>query len=248
MLRHDYKNRRYSDIDEEMENSGFPIFKVIILVFIIISVFRHLSFDETVLRNVKMEPFSEPIQEMIENGKPFKHKVSEGIATVTPIAEYKIYGRVLDRHYRPSKLPVASMYPYDVTIGFGDFKYKDVVKSVKVRMAGTVSYWSYSGAAYNKYLYKYFKKDSLEHCWTNNHLSPANKNIKRGISKLRKKDIVYIEGYLVKFELQKKDGTIEKGISSTSRNDKESYSGDNGYGSCEQIYVTRIVSRHGDYR
>ena len=241
------RNKFYSD-EMEIEEEGFPFFKVLFILFIVFKIFSWLSFDETVLRNVKMEPFSEPIQEMIENGKPFQHKVSEGIATVTPIAEYKIYGRVLAKHYRPSKLPVASMYPYDVTIGFGDFKYKEVFKAVKVRMAGTISYWSYSGKDYDKHLYKYFKKDAIDHCWTNNHLSPANKNIKKGISKLRKKDIVYIEGYLVKFELRKKDGTIEKGTSSTSRNDKESYSGDNGNGSCEQIYVTRIVSRHGDYR
>lgn len=40
----------------------------------------------------------------------------------------------------------------------------------------------------------------------------------------------------------------KKVISSTVRNDKESFRGNNGSGSCEQIYVTRVVSRHGDFR
>lgn len=243
-----YKGKGIPQIEDKPEKPVIPVFKILFVIFVIVSLFRFFSFDETVLKNVDMEPFSEPMQEMLEDEKPFEYKTSEGIAKITPIAEYKIYGRVLQRHFRPSKLPMASMYPYDVTIGFGDFKYKEVFDAVKVRMASTISYYSYSGAAYEKHLYKYFKKESLDHCWTNNHLCPANKNIRKGISKLRKKDIVYIEGYLVKFELQKKDGTIENGISSTVRNDQETFSGDNGYGSCEQIYVTRVVSRHGDYR
>ena len=243
-----YKGKEVQKIKEEPEKPEVPVFKILFVIFIIVSIFRSFSFDNTVLRQVNMEPFSEPIQVMMEGADSFEYKTSEGVAKVTPIAEYKIYGRVLQRHFRPSKLPVASMYPYDVTIGFGDFRYKEVFNAVKVRMAGTISYWSYSGAAYKNHLYKYFKNKSIEHCWTNNHLCPANKNVRKGISKLRKKDIVYIEGYLVKFELQKKDGTIEKGISSTVRNDEENFSGNNGYGSCEQIYVTRVVSRHGDYR
>lgn len=74
--------------------------------------------------------------------------MSGGVAEITPIADYKIYGRVYDIHYRPSKMWAAAVYPYDVSIGFGDFKFKEVYKSVKVRMAGTVSYYSYSGSAW----------------------------------------------------------------------------------------------------
>ena len=57
---------------------------------------------------------------------------------------------------------------------------------------------------------------------------------------------MYLEGYLIKFYLKTKDGTVEKGVSSTSRNDD--FGGDNGSGNCEQIYVTRLVSRQGDFR
>ena len=241
-----YKGKGLPKIEDEPEKLEIPVFKILFVIFIIISVVRFFSFDTTVLKNVDMEPFSEPVQVTIENGQPFSHKVSEGTAIVTPLAEYKIYGRVMDRHYRPSKLPVASMYPYDVSIGFGDFKYKEVYKAVKVKMASTTSYWSYSASAAKMLREKYFKQKGISHYFTNNHLCPANKKVRRGLSKLRKKDIVYIEGYLVKFELKRKDGTIEKGISSTSRDD--TLGGNNGNGNCEQIFVTRVVSRHGDYK
>ena len=158
-------------------------------------------------------------------------------------------GRVYDIHSRPSKMWAAAVYPYDVSIGFGDFKFKEVYKSVKVRMAGTVSYYSYSGSAWQNHLSKYFKHEGgINHAFTNNHLCPANKNVRKGIKKLRKKDIVYLEGYLIKYKFRGNDGRMEEGVSSTVRNDKESFRGNNGSGSCEQIYVTRVVSRHGDFR
>ena len=182
-----------------------------------------------------MEPFSEPQQVLIKDGKTFKHKVKDGTAYITPIAEYKIYGRVYDRHYRPYKLPGASMYPYDVSIGFGSFKYKEVYKHIRVVMAATTAYTSYSWSDWDNHLAKYFTETSMHHYFTNNHLCPANNNVRRGLSRLRKKDVVYIEGYLIKFNLQRKNGRLENGTSSTSRNDKETTWGDNGNGSCEQI-------------
>lgn len=217
---------------------------VLVVIFI-----NHIRFDNTVLRNVPMKPFDEPIQERIQDGKSFMEQTPVGKVMITPIADYKLYGRVCDKHYRPSRLYLASVYPYDVSIGFGNFKEKEVYRAVKVKMASTVSYLSWSGPAWQNHLSKYYSDESeMIHEFTNNHLRPANNNVKRGIKKLKKKDIVYIEGYLVKIVHTVEDGSIEKGISSTSRNDKETFRGDNGSGSCEQIYVTRIVSRHGDFR
>ena len=235
-------------VDVEYNKPNIRLRIVLSVLFLIFVYHKFIYFDNTTLKNVDMEPFSEPQQEMIENGKSFEHKVKDGTAIITPIANYKIYGRVYDRHYRPYKLALASMYPYDVSIGFGDFKHREVYNSINVKMAGTTAYASYSGRAWRNHISKYFKTDSLEHCFTNNHLCPANSKVRRGISRLRKKDVVYIEGYLIKFQLVRKNGNYEKGISSTTRNNNEGTWGNNGNGSCEQIYVTRIVTRHGDYK
>ena len=228
---------------EEYNNTiKYVIFGILLFIF-----FQKNYFDETVLNNVEMQPFSEPIQETIINGETFEHKTSEGVAKVTPIANYKIYGRVMDKHFRPSKLRLAAMYPYDITIAFDKFKHKEVCDHVRFRMVSTVVYYDWSDTDWHEHLKKYFNNHSeLMYNVTNNHICPANKNITRGLKKLRKKDVVYIEGYLIKFYLKTKDGKIEEGISSTSRND--SFGGNNGYGNCEQIYVTRVVSRHGDFR
>ena len=238
----------YLDNDTDISKIDIKT-KIIFVLVVLVVLINHIRFDNTVLKNVDMEPFSEPVQQEIKNGKTFEHEVSGGVAEITPIADYKIYGRVYDIHYRPSKMWAAAVYPYDVSIGFGDFKFKEVYKSVKVRMAGTVSYYSYSGSAWQNHLSKYFKHEGgINHAFTNNHLCPANKNVRKGIKKLRKKDIVYLEGYLIKYKFRGNDGRMEEGISSTVRNDKESFRGNNGSGSCEQFYVTRVVSRHGDFR
>ncbi|MCM1004512.1 MAG: hypothetical protein NC408_09255 [Candidatus Gastranaerophilales bacterium] len=231
---------------EDYEKDSYIWLGSAIVVIALVSLFRYFSFDNTVLKYVNMEPFSEPIQETIENGKVFQHKTAQGDAYITPIAKYKLYGRVYDHHFRPSKLYGAAVEPYDISIGFGDFQYKDVYRAVSVKMASTVSYLQWN-RKYFDVIETYFKtENSWQHYFTNNHLCPANKNVKKGISKLRKKDVVYIEGYLIKYKHYRKDGRTEEGISSTSRDD--SFGGDNGNGNCEQIYVTRVVSRHGDFR
>lgn len=240
--------RNFAEDDIESSSNELQIKHILIIFLVIFLYHKFIAFDATVLKNVELKPFADPVQERIENAQPFEHKVKDGVAKITPIANYKIYGRVYDHHYRPYKLYAASMYPYDISIGFGDFQYKDVYKRISVKMAGTVSYWNCSSSNWKHIKEKYFQQNSVSYYFTNNHLCPANKNVRKGISKLRKKDIVYIEGYLIKYELLRKNGNLEKGISSTARNDVETFSGNNGSGSCEQIFVTRVVSRHGDYK
>ena len=38
---------------------------------------------------------------------------------------------------------------------------------------------------------------------SNNHLIPANRKVRKGIKKLKKKDVVYMEGYFVNVEINK---------------------------------------------
>ena len=128
-----------------------------------------------------------------------------------------------------------------------NIKNGEVFENVKFRMVATVVYWQYSHNAWQNHLSKYYNSFSdFKKEITNNHICPANANIVKGLKKLKKEDVVYLEGYLIKFNLKTKDGVVERGISSTSRDD--SFGGDNGNGNCEQIYVTRVVSRHGDFR
>lgn len=74
----------------------------------------------------------------------------------------------------------------------------------------------------------------------NNHVIPANEKILKGIKMLHKKDIVYMEGYLVSYVTTKGSRT-GYGSSSTTRTDRQA-------NSCEVLYVTRLVSKYGEFK
>ena len=68
----------------------------------------------------------------------------------------------------------------------------------------------------------------------NNHLIPADGEIKKEISKIRKGDIVEITGYLVSLKATKPEGETYDWNSSLTRTDT-------GNGACELIYVTGVT-------
>ncbi len=214
------------------EETNYKIFKIIVIVLLLLFFLNRCRFDNTVLKNVDMEPFSEPVQKNLDEKKIVQQNFKDGLAYVTLVAKYKMYGRVYAKRYVPSKLHLASIVPYDVTIGWGDLKSKDVYKTIKTVMSGRVVYWFYNSKCP-------LNEKEINSMMSNNHLIPANKNVKKGIKKLRKTDVVYIEGYLANVSIHKPH-IIERSTSSLTRDDT-------GLGACEMIYVTRIVSRHGDF-
>ena len=179
-----------SDVEETKWDIKFKLGIVILIAFL---VHNYYSFDETILNNVGIEPFSEPMQIQIDDTRTITKETSEGVVNITPIARYKIYGRIYAKHFRPSKMHSAAVTPYDMSIGFGNFKEKEVYDAINVTMVETVSYPRYKYNVNGQNIEdKYFKENSFQHCFTNNHLCPANENVKKGLSKLRKKDIVYL--------------------------------------------------------
>jgi hypothetical protein len=78
-----------------------------------------------------------------------------------------------------------------------------------------------------------------DHC-ANNHILYKNKNVLEGIENIRKKDKVYLEGYLVYISGKNPKGTFSWN-SSLSRTDR-------GGGACEVFFVTKIVSDRGIYK
>ncbi len=67
----------------------------------------------------------------------------------------------------------------------------------------------------------------------NNHLIPASQNIRRALGKVKKSDLVRIDGFLVNVIGVDKKNRVSHWNSSTTREDT-------GNGACEIIYVTRL--------
>lgn len=91
---------------------------------------------------------------------------------------------------------------------------------------------------------------TLPHSWNyiythvgHTHIIPASSNITKALMKVKKYDIVKLEGYLV--DIYKENGKIIA-LTSLSRSDKDSTS--RGYGACEDMYVTQIQFNGKIYR
>lgn len=75
------------------------------------------------------------------------------------------------------------------------------------------------------------------------HMIPANKNIMKALSAIKKNDIVKLDGYLVDIYTDKTE-TVAK--TSMSRTDTDPTS--RGYGSCEVMYVMQVQIGNNIYR
>ena len=212
----------------------------LIIIILIILVFRSCnvdsgSFDNTPLKNVNMKPFAVPIQKELtpkEQKLVFVKKIPGGESTIRPLYSYKIYARIYSkRFYRVGMDPNPA--PYDLALGWDGLEKEEVFNTIKARQSFRWVRWRLKPECICSVSEVYLRL-------ANNHIIPANDNILKGLSKLQKKDIVYMEGYLVSFETTKGGRTVN-GVSSTSREDRLG-------NSCEIVYVTRLVSKYGDYK
>lgn len=142
-------------------------------------------------------------------------------------ASYSITGVVVSKkHYVRGFMKELS--PYDLAIAWGDvdsylphMKFQQMVRFCLFKAK--------SGASVDmSYVNKHI---------SNNHIIPANDNIHRALRKIKKKDVVKIDGFLVNVEGIENRRSVASWKTSLSRTDT-------GNGACEIIYVNRL--RIGD--
>lgn len=213
----------------------------IIILFLIIFLFHSCNsdnndyFDNTPLKNVSMKPFSVPIQKELtpkEKKLEFIKKFPNGEIKMKPLYSYKIYARIYSKRFYRVGMD-ANPAPYDLALGWDGLEKEEVFNTIKARQSFRWVRWRLKHDCI-------YSVDEVYLRLANNHIVPANENILKGLQKLKKKDIVYIEGYLISYVMKNGNKTAS-GASSTSRTDRLA-------NSCEVIYATRLVSKYGDYR
>lgn len=211
----------------------------LLIIIIVILVFNSLGdegyFENIPFKNVEMKPFSVPIQEELtkkEKNLEFNKKFLFGKSTMKPLYRYKIYARIYSKKKYLLGLD-PNPAPYDLALGWDGLEKEEVFETIRAWQSFRWVHWRLKpNCPYNI--------DGVYLRLANNHVIPANRSILRGLKKLKKKDAVYMEGYLVSYVTESL-GRTGTGASSTSRTDRQ----DN---SCEVLYVTRLVSKHGEYK
>ncbi|MDP8218958.1 MAG: hypothetical protein P9M03_09560 [Candidatus Theseobacter exili] len=159
---------------------------------------------------------NKPLQEKVDDLNPFNFKNY----SIIPLAKFNLKGRVLSkkRYWFGRE---AALVPYDVAFGWGQMSNNMVLKDISIRQSGRFYFWRSKELPIPE-------KQIIESS-ANMHLMAANNDVKSLIKKLRRGNIVSLQGFLVKVDAS--DGWHWK--SSMSRKDS-------GDGACELIWVEKM--------
>ncbi len=165
-----------------------------------------------------------PFQELIYEDQTFILKNRSGTFKIIPLAKYSITAKVVSTENYYSGWS-ASLSPVDLALVWGKLAENKYKKGIKFSQRGRWYYFHYEAG------YPIDKNYIIKHS-SNNHIVPADLNIRLALKEIKKGDIVEISGMLIRI-----DGTTKKGNvfwkSSLGRDDS-------GGGSCELIYAETI--------
>lgn len=259
-------NIHLDELDEKLEEdikkyNKTRTFYILFASLLVMFLFRgtllfYMNFSIPIPTGIDMHPMMteyEPIQINYPNEKrkvdTFKYRTllnKNKIIEITPKAKYHIAGLVVAYNYsffiRNEFFDSAALY--DIGIAWDKLADKNFYRkyfeaySQKNEMTGARILWTRAktnnipgfGTDYTKWPYSH------------THVIPATRNVMAALLSLNTWDKVEMEGYLINMKYIAKNNLIYTSKSSMSRNDPPA--GDEGNGSCEQMYVTKVKIGH----
>lgn len=204
------------------------IIEFTIFVILIFLLYRHFIYSEPIIfedgSDFIIDLQKNPIQSLYIGSKKITIDSPDGSFYLHPRASYKIGGKVVGLANYSSGTE-ANISPIDLCLIWGDITEPDANDYIKYE----------EGYRYCKFTISENNKEySVEYTqvhMSNNHIIPANDNIKDALEKIKESDIVYLEGYLVDVRATLKEKQQWVWNTSLIRNDH----------GCEIIYVKKIV-------
>lgn len=213
---------------------------------------RHLNPKVSATTTEVLSALNEPVQINLKKDEqiPIRKKTDKRqIFELRPQAEYSLTGLVVARNTNFFLRDVLrsdfdEICIMDFGIVWGEIATKKYVQdNIHFKSVKTLGF-----ARQLQFKAKNF--NTLPHSWTyiythvgHTHMIPANSNITKALMKVKKYDIVKLDGYLV--DIYKENGKTVA-LTSLSRGDKDSTS--RGYGACEDMYVTQVQLNGKIYR
>jgi len=166
----------------------------------------------------------DPEQSKVPQMEPMTFEKGGWTWTYTPKAHYILRGIVLSRKNYGSDWNAAHS-PCDVAMAWGKLVEDGLYEKITWSQSGRWYWWQYGGS---------FRKGNtfVARYSSNTHIVPANDNVEKAAKSLDRGDIAELEGDLIRID-GKKGGQTKWWVSSTSRRDQ-------GDGSCEVLYLTRV--------
>lgn len=225
-----------------MKPLTFVLIAVIVIMLILLIGHQkslHWQDDQYEVASYPIDAMLEPKQVAIEEEevvREMSYKGEDYKIVISPLYYYEISGKVVSvrkwRKWEESDFPIwKEIFPIDFGLVWGkltDEKYAQYVK-FSHRPASRFLHWRYKFPTEGPSL----SEEYMSKHFSNNHLSPANETIKYALHKVKKGDLVRIEGWLMEMDLYKSGQKISSARSSTTREDVWG-------GACESIYVKKI--------
>lgn len=157
---------------------------------------------------------------------------------MTPRADYRVAARVL--HSRRYYDWQAKFSPVDLALGWGTISEPQTDRWVEWRQSDRWYYYRLRrppllGGVLTSLSREYVREHSA-----NVHVVPATARLESALKAVERNSFVLMEGKLVDVEAER-DGTVQRFSTSLSRSD-------GGDGSCEIMYVERLVTEGLEYR
>ena len=167
---------------------------------------------------------TDPYQNNLEIDTMITVHVKNGKFTITFIADYMMSGVVVCKQ-RFSGGWAAEIAPYDLTFAWGKITEDYVRAHITFSHSGRWYHYRYSGEC------PVSKKYIIEHT-SNNHIVPANANVRRAVGSIKTDTPVLLQGYLIDIDGIYKDDPYWWYTSRTRT--------DTGAHSCELFYVSSV--------
>ena len=172
----------------------------------------------------EIDPSQDPIQKSCTSDEPMVKECRSGRFEMTPLAEYKLSGIVVGKGSYSSGWD-GELSPMDLAVAWG-----------KLTEPENGRYVTYS-QGYRWYHYRWREGSPVAPSYiashsSNNHIIPANENIRRAVKTIKRKDRIVLKGFLVNL----RGGSQGRAVAwntSLSRTDT-------GSGSCELLYVSHV--------
>ncbi|MFA6939956.1 MAG: hypothetical protein WCQ54_03100 [Clostridiaceae bacterium] len=203
----------------------------LIIALIILIIFSGYSFINNRVSGIKTTPYdTSELQEPIQNNLDGNDKIyiNNNKVTLVKRAEYKIYAVVASKKSY-GKFSDGDIAPLDLALAWGKLTDQSYLKDISFFQSSRWYYYRYDGK--RDIDISYISSHSA-----NNHIIPKNKNILNILNKIKVKDKVILEGYLV--DIYK--GSNFQWKTSLNRSDT-------GSGACEVFYIEKVIYKNKMY-
>lgn len=219
-------------ISPERRDRLIAIGSIAVIAIGLLLVFRILTAPEFIPADPSLIDYTaNPIQETVQNVYIPVFRFGDANHYLDAKASYEISGQLVSKRRYVSGF-MHKLSPWDYALAWGGLvqqldklKFKQVVRFA---------------------LYKYSAKNPVDphfvgRHFSNNHLIPANTNIRKAMARAGKGDKIKLQGYLVYVKSFAKKGGSATWNSSLTREDE-------GNGACEIIYVESLQINDRLYR